>query len=161
MPNFEVLEGFLYVLKKGTTVIGQCSRVQANSQIPSRKVPRIGDTSKKIVRQPTEHTCNLEIYAERDPDQMGNLLGVTKPTSGGWVGTEKLTLNPSISPYDLLVEVYDAATGTGDTLVGKWTMKNFVPTSLSLPIQADSVVTHAINGECDDIYYTPSAGTGA
>lgn len=161
MPAFEVLEGFLYVLKKDTTVLGQCLRIQAQSQIPSRKVARIGDTTKKVTRQPTEHTANLEIYAEKDPDNLGKLLGVSKPVSGGWAGTEKLTLNPSITPADLTIEVYNAATGTGDTKVGSWTLKNFVPTSLTIPVQADSVVTHQMNGECDDIYYSPAAGTGA
>lgn len=161
MPDFEVLEGFLYVLKKGTAVIGQALRVQAQSQIPSRKVARLGDTSKKTTRAPTEHTANLEIYAEADVDQLGKILGVTKPASGGWVGTEKISLNPSIAAADYTLEVYNAATGTGDTKMGTWTLKNFVPTSLTVAPQADAVVTHQINGECDDIYYTPAAGTGA
>lgn len=161
MPAFEVVEGFLYVLKLGTTVLGQCSKIQAQSQIPTRKMPRLGDTTKKVVRSPVESSINLTIYAEKDPDQLGKILGVSKPGTGGWLANTKLELNPSIAPYDLTIEVYATATGTSDTLAGIWTAKNFTPTSLNLPIQSDSVVEHQINGECDNLYYIPSTGYGA
>ncbi len=162
LPTLQVQEGQLYVLRKGvSTIIGQAVRVQPQSNVPTRKIPRLGDTNKATSYQPAEHSVSIEIYAERDPAQMAQLLGgSTKPVSGGWAGTEELRLNPTVAAFDLFVDVYETATGSGDVLAGTWTLDNFKPSSLSVPVQADNVVTHTINGEIDDLYYTPAAGYG-
>jgi hypothetical protein len=155
----EVNEGSVFVLRKGSSVIGQAIRVQPKSTIPTKKIARIGDTTKKVSYQPTESSVAIEIYTEKDPDQLAQLLaGTTKPGGGGWAGTEKLFLNPTITAYDLLLDQYNAATGTSDTLVGTWTMKNFKPTSLDLNVQSDNPATLTINGEMEDFYLSPAAG---
>lgn len=162
MPALQVQEGQLYVLRRGSTVIGQALRVQPQSNVPTRKVPRLGDTNKSTSYQPAEHSVSIEIYAERDPVALAQLLGgAVKPASGGWVGTEVLSLNPTVAAFDLFVDVYETATGTSDELAGTWTLENFKPSSLSVPVQADNVVTHTINGELDSLTYTPEAGYGA
>jgi hypothetical protein len=158
----EVTEGSVFVLRKATKIIGQAIRVQPKSQIPTKKIARIGDTTKKVSYQPTESSVNIEIYTEFDPDQLAAVLGGTqKPGSGGWVGTEQLVLNPTITAYDLILDQYDGALGTGDTLVGTWTMKNFKPTSLDLNVQSDNPATITINGEMENFYLVPHAGLGA
>lgn len=162
MPTVEILEGSVYVLLKGTAVLGQVISVQPQSQVQSRKLARIGDTNKTTSYSPAEHSFNVEVYAERDPNEMAALLGGTaKPVSGGWVGTEQLRLNPTVAKFDLKIDVYNAATGSGDTKQGTWHIVGFKPTTLNPTIQADAVVTIQINGECDDIYYQPAAGIGA
>lgn len=162
VPTFELQEGQVFVVKKGTTVIGQATRINPQSQSQTRKIARLGDTSKKVSYQPTEHSASLEMYSEADPDQLAQILGGTvKPNSGGWVGTEKLFLNPSIAAYDLLIDVYDAATTGSNTKIGTWTLKTFKPTSINVNIQADNPTTITLNGEMEDLYYTPSAGVGA
>ena len=158
-PNLELNESSVFVLRKGSSIIGQAIRVQPKSTIPTKKVARLGDTTKKVSYQPTESSVAIEIYTEKDPDQLAMLLaGTQKPGGGGWVGTEKLFLNPTITAYDLLVDQYNAATGTSDTLVGTWTMKNFKPTSLDLNVQSDNPATITINGEMEDFYLSPAAG---
>lgn len=162
MPTMEVNEGSVFILRKSTSVLGQVIRVQPKSTIPTKKVARIGDTTKKVSYQPTESSVSIEIYTEKDPDQLAILLaGTQKPGSGGWVGTEKLFLNPTITAYDLSLDQYDAATGTSDTLVGVWTLKNFKPTSLDLNVQSDNPATITINGEMEDFYLTPQDNVGA
>ncbi len=162
MPAIEILESSVYVLKKGTQVLGQVVSVQPQSQIQSRKLARIGDTNKTTSYSPAEHSFNVEVYAEKDPNEMAALLGGTqKPVSGGWVGTEQLRLNPTVAKFDMTMEVYGSATGSNDELQGTWHIKGFKPTTLNPSVQADANVTIQINGECDDIYYQPEAGIGA
>lgn len=162
VPAFEIQEGQVFIVKKGTTVIGQATRINPQSTAQTRKIARLGDTSKKVSYQPTEHSVSLELYSESDPDQMAALLGgTTKPSSGGWVGSEKLFLNPTIAAFDLLIDVYDAATDGSDNKIGTWTLDDFKPTSLNVNIQADNPATITMNGEMIDLYYTPAAGVGA
>ena len=162
MPAFELQEGFLYVVKKGTDIIGQMLSIEMSSQVPSRKVPRLGDTNKKTTYGSTEYSARCELYSEKDPDQLAKLLGGTqKPASGGWVGTEQLAINPSITPYDLKVDVYDENTGSGDAVVGTYTIVNFKPTQLQFRVQADNPTTISMSGEPDSWYYSPAAGVGA
>ena len=162
MPTFEVTESQVYVIKKSTTVLGQVVSIGPQSNIPTRKLPRIGDTNKKTSYGTVEHSVSMEIYSEFDPNEMAAILGVDKPATGGWVGNEQIRLNPSITAYDLTVEVYTAATGEAtDELAGSWTLKEFKPTQLGIRVQADNAVTFTVNGECNDIYYTPDTGYGA
>ena len=162
MPALTYTEGQVYVLRKGTDVIGQALSVQLQSNIPTRKLARIGDTNKSTSYAPAEHTANIQMYSEFDPDQLAKMLGGTqKPTTGGWVGTETLYLNPSVAAYDLFVDVYDAATDGSDVLQGTWTISSFKPSSLSVPIQADNAIILTLNGECTALTYSPEAGIGA
>jgi len=159
MPVMELTESSVFVVRKATKILGQTIRVQPKSTIPTKKVARLGDTTKKVSYQPTESSVSLEIYTEKDPDQLALILGgAVKPATGGWAGSEKLFLNPTILAYDLLIDQYDAASGVSDVLIGTWTMKNFKPTSLDLNLQSDNPATLTINGEMEDFYLTPNAG---
>jgi hypothetical protein len=164
MPDFEVTESQVYVVKKDSTVLGQVVSIGPQSNVPTRKLPRIGDTNKKTSYGTAEHSVSLEIYSEYDPTEMALIMsgGAISRTTAGWLGTEQIRLNPSITAYDLIVEVYSSATGiTGDEFVGKWTLKEFKPSQLGIRVQADSAVTFTVNGECNDVYYTPDTGVGA
>ena len=162
MPTLELVEGSVYVLKKATKVIGQAISVRPKASVPSKKVARIGDTNKKVSYQPAEHSVSIELFTEFDPDQLAALMGGTqKPASGGWAGTEKILLNPTIVAFDLILETYLTASGVSDVIQGIWTMKNFKPTSLDLNVQSESSSTITVSGEMDDLYYIPSSGIGA
>ena len=162
MPAFQVTEGQVFILRKASTVLGQVSRVNPRSNTPSRKIARLGDTNKSTSLAPTEHTISVEIYHETDPSELAAILGGTaKPGSGGWVGTEQLFLNATVTPFDLSVDVYDGATGTSDSLVGTWEIADFRPASMNVNIQADSAATITIDGEPASIIFEPAAGVGA
>jgi len=162
LPTFDFTQGEVYVIRKGTDVIGQAFSINISSNLPTRKIARLGDTDKSTTYAPAEHSANLTVYSEKDPSQLAMILGGTeKPATGGWAGTETLLLSPSATAYELSVDVYDAATTGTDTLQGTWTMTGFKPASLSVPIQADGVVTLTINGECNAVTYAPEAGIGA
>lgn len=162
MPAFELQEGFLYVVRKGTDVLGQMLSIEMSAQVPTRKVPRLGDTNKKTTYGSTEYSVRCELYSEEDPDQLAKLLnGTQKPGTGGWLGTEELVINPSAAAYDLEVDVYDQNTGTGDAVVGTYTIVNFKPTQLQFRVQADNPTTISMSGEPDRWYYSPTAAVGA
>lgn len=162
MPTFEIVPSAQYVARKGASdVLGQVASINMTSNVPVEKVARVGDTSKSTSYKPAEHNGSIELYTEEDPDELAALLGVTKPASGGWAGTEVIRLNPTIAAFDVFVDVYDGATGVSDTKVGQWTIDNFKPTSMNLTVGADSNVTITVNFECDDIFNEPEAGVGA
>lgn len=162
MPPFEVLEGQVYIVLKGTAVFGQVISINPQSQISTKKVARLGDTNKSTSYQPAEHSFSMEVYSEKDPNELAMLLGGTaKPSSGGWVGTEQLRLNATVAAYDLKIDVYNAATGSGDAKQGTWFLIGCKPASMNIQIQAENPGTVSINGECNDLYYTPAAGIGA
>lgn len=162
LPTLDYLQGYVYVIRKGTNILGQMASINLQSNVPTQKIARIGDTDKSTTYAPAEHTVNLTMYSEKTAEQLALVLGGTAmPGTGGWVGTETLFLSPSATAYDLELDVYDAATSGTDTLQGTWTMSNFKPSSLSVPVQADGVVTLTINGECSSIVYAPEAGIGA
>lgn len=162
MPTFSLLPGQVYVLKKGSRICGQVLSLNPQSQAPTKKVSRIGDTAKSTSFSPVEHTMQMEIYISKDFEELADLLGFTVPASGGWVGTEQIGLNPTVSTYTLTIETYDANTGlNADNLVGTWTITGYRPSSLNVQIQAENESTATLNGEPGNIYYVPAAGVGA
>jgi hypothetical protein len=161
MATFEYVESSQYVILKGSVVLGQVQSASINSQINTRKIARIGDSSKSTAYDPVEHTGSFGVYSELDPDDLGRILGVTKPGSGGWAGTEVLKLDNTIAAADYYLDVYDGATGTGDVKVGRWTLDNLKPSTLQMQVQAGNDTVLTINFSCDAITYTPTAGVGA
>lgn len=161
MPTFEYVESSQYVLLKGTYVFGQVQSFSSNGQINTRKIARIGDTTKSTAYDPVENSGSFALYSELDPNDLGRILGVTKPTSGGWAGTEVLKLDNTIAGATYYLDEYDGATGTGDVKVGRWTLTNLKPSSLQLQVQAGNDTVYTINWSCDAISYTPTAGVGA
>lgn len=161
-PTLEIQEGFLYLVRKGTDVLGQMLSVEMSVQTPTRKLPRLGDTQKIISYGASEFSFRCELYTEKDPDQLAKLLaGTQKPTTGGWEGTETLKINSAVAPYDLLIDVYGTNTGTSDAKVGTWTVKNFKPTQLQIRIQSENASTISMTGEPTEWYLGPAAGVGA
>ena len=168
LPEFQVREGFLYIARVGTAagdVLGQVASVRMQSNSPTRKIPRLGDTNKFTSYSPVEHNANIELYAEGDPIGLAKILnGDQKPPTGGWDGTELLYLNPANAAYTLYVDQYETNTGgttPPDLLEGTWELAGFKPASLQTQMQADSVVTITIAGECNSVIYKPQAGIGA
>ena len=43
MPTFEVTQSSVYVVKKGSIVLGQVASANPQSNVPSRKLARLGD----------------------------------------------------------------------------------------------------------------------
>ena len=159
LPAFELMDGQVAVLKKGTDMIGQAARVNPQAQSATSKHARLGSSSKKTRYDAVESRVSVEFYTEHTLQQLGEMLGTSFPASGGWVGTEKIQLNSTLSAYDLTIEVYnDNVTGT---LEWTLTMKNFKPATFSIQFQADNVSMATLDGECDEFYIEPEAALGA
>ena len=161
MAAFELTSSPQYVVKIGSTVVGQGNNFNLTSNVPVSKVARIGDTAKSTSRKPVENSWSIDLYAEEDFNELGLILGDTKP-SGGWSGTEAITLDPTMAAYTLEVEVYDGANGATDALVGTYTLTNAVTTGVNFTIGSDDdAVTISVSGECDSWDLTPESGVGA
>lgn len=161
LPTFELTDGQVAIVKKGNSVIGQAARINPQQQSPTSKHARLGSTLKKTLYQPVDTTVSFEMYTEHTLTQLALILGGdTKPLSGGWDGDEQLTLNPTIEPYDMAIEVYDVA-AAGAVLQYTYWLIDFKPNSLNISFQADGVSMCTCNGECVEGYITPASGLGA
>lgn len=155
MPDFDLINSAACIVKVGSTVFGQVRQITPRATTETEKVARVGDTAKSTVYKGVESSLALEVFAQKTLAEVALLLGVERPTPGGWTGTEVIKLDPTIAPFDVTIEVYDAATGSGDTLQGVLTVKNFKPTTWEFPIGADSNLVHTLDGECDSFEYVP------
>lgn len=160
LPAFELLQGQTAVLKKGSVIIGQAMSVSPQAQTNTNKHSRIGDFRQKTSYSASNNTVQVQFYAEHDPAQLGAFLGVDKPGTGGWVGTEELRLNTTLPGYDLTIEIYDENSGDA-VLEGIWTLENFKPNQMGFNVEADNVTMFNLSGDVDDIYLIPEAGLGA
>lgn len=157
MPTFQLQEGQVAILMKGTRVFGQVIGLNPQSKTPTKKIARIGDTNKSTSFQPTEHTMQMELYVPGNFTEIADLLGFTIPSTT-WAGTETISLNATISTYTLLIKVYDANTGTNsDVLQGTWNITGFKPSSLNITFSAEDATKATLQGEPGAIYYTPAA----
>jgi hypothetical protein len=158
MPSFELVESSQYVFRKGASdVFGQVNSIDFTSTSNTTDVFRIGDTSGSTSYKPVTHSGTIVIYTEEDFDEVGALLGATRP-SGGWSGATNIRLNNTIAAEDYFMDIYDGATGTGDTKKATITFDNLKPSSVQMQVGADSNVQLTLQFKCDDIYLTPVSG---
>lgn len=159
MAPLAVMEGMVYVVSKGAEVLGQVTSINPASNVPTRKVSRLGDTDKATSYSPAEHTVGMEILSSYDARDLALIMGVTPPAAGAaWAAPfGPIFLNPATAAFDLTIDAYSANTGTaGDDLIGTWTLHNFKPTQLGATITADNPVSINCSGECDGIQYAPT-----
>ena len=153
LSDLVVKESYVFVLKKGSNVLGQIRSVQPQAQGTVRQHARIGDVNQKSTAGPNQNTVTIEVYVDDNLYDLARVLGI-EPPGGGWTGSETIKLNPSVTAYDLTIEQYDVNDSTG-TLKAVWTLKGCTPSQFSPDITADSEVTAQIQVTCEDIYVTP------
>lgn len=150
-----VLESYLFVVKVAGTVLGQARNFQTQAQSTTRQHPRIGDIEQARTAGPKSNSITIELYTDHDYLEVARILN-QYPAGGVWLGTEELTLDPSVAALDLTVEQYDT-TGATATLKATETIESFVANSMSRDVTADAAVMFSIQGTCNRTFITPVA----
>lgn len=161
MPTFDTTNARSYILRKGSTVLGQVSNFSPRTSSGQSRVPRVGDSTKKIISDVVENQLSIELYTQKSMHEVALLMGTTVPTGGAgpWDGTTTISLNPDMTPFTMYVDVYNGPDEPTNSLVGTWTMTNFKPSSLNLQVSADSpALTCSIEGSFDVFTITPASG---
>jgi hypothetical protein len=162
LPTFDITTGRQYVLFKGAIALGQVVNFSPRITSSQSRVPRIGDSNKKVVSDVAENQLSIELYTQKSLKEVALLMGTTIPVggSGPWDGTTTITLNPDVPAFDMVVKVYTTPDSGSNALVQTWTMTNFKPSSLSFQVSADSpALTCSIEGSFEGFSILVASGT--
>ena len=132
--------------------MGQVVNFAPRATSGQSRVPRVGDSTKKVVSDVVENQLSIELYTQKSLKEVALLMGTTIPGAGAgpWDGTTTIVLNPDVTPFTMYVDVYDGPEESTNTIVQTWTMANFKPSSLNLQVSADSpALTCSIEGSFD------------
>ena len=129
--------------------MGQVVNFAPRSTSGQSRVPRVGDSNKKIISDVVENQLSIELYTQKSLKEVALLMGTTIPNAGAgpWNGSTTIELNPDVAAFTMYVDVYDGPEESTNTVVQTWTMTNFKPSSLGLQVSADSpALTCSIEG---------------
>lgn len=142
-------------------MLGQIRSFTVDETINVSEESRISDSTRYRERDDKTSNLNMVVYVQDSVEELAALFGASLNKTTGWAGTETIKLNPDSTAADYTVEVYNNTSGSA-VLQGTWTIDNWQPTSLNMPVgdNAGSIVA-TVNGACEDIYYTPAAGIGS
>lgn len=126
------------------------------SKADEKSYNRIGDKNTLKVGGQVTTDVTLQVYLDSNLDEVAKALGYNRP-GGGWVGTEVITLDPTLIS-DLKIESYDGTT-VGAALLFTEYIYSFRPMNFSIPEDADGDVRIAeLSGSCASYYIMPTAG---
>ena len=150
-----------FVLKKSTTVLGQIRSFTIDETINVTEESRISDTTRFRERDDKTSNLNMVVYLQDSLKELAALFGNTLNPATGWAGTESIKLDPDSTAADYTIEMYNNVSGSA-VLQGTWTVDNWQPTSLNIPVgDNQGSVVATVNGVCEALYYTPAAGIGS
>lgn len=117
---------------------------------------RIGDQNKLQVAGQITTDVTLNIYVEDDIEELARFLGTVRP-GGGWVGTEKIQLDPT-KVADLKIVNFNGITTSASILFTEY-INQFKPLNLGMPLDAEGDVRIAeLSGTATAYYIIPAAG---
>jgi hypothetical protein len=151
-----------FVLKKSTTVISQVQSFTIDESITVTEETRLSDITRYQQREPKTSNLNVVIYLSNSMSEYALLMNSadTLNPATGWVGNEQIELTPDSTAADYTIEMYDSI--AAGNLQGVWTIDNWNPISNNIPVGGDTGSARAtVNGVCENLYYTPSAGIGS
>jgi len=142
------------------TLLNQGRVVTPNQTTDTKEYKRIGDKNSRKVPGTVGTEITLNLYLDDDLKELARALGIKKPVSGGWVGTEVIQLDPSLVA-DLKVENYNGAS-VGATLLFTEYINEFQPGTLNPNLDAEGDARIAeLSGTAATYYIMPVAGLGA
>jgi hypothetical protein len=166
LPTFDIRPHYHYLVKNkldadtAYTIVGQLKNIQVNGQADQKTFKRVGDVNATKRAGSIAWDVTITLFADNDIEEVARALGTKKPATGGWIGTETITLDPT-KITDLQIEGYDG-TGVSAVLQTTETLPNFTPAGLKAGVDAESDArTFEITGSCDSWSLAPSAALGA
>jgi len=142
------------------TLLGQVSAFNWATALDSRENYRIGDSTKYRNYTSEDVTWGLTLYEDADIEEIAKVMGSTKPTAGGWVGTESIDLDVTNSTVSLTLANYDGET-TAATLLWVETLTSAMVDSITRNVSANEVNSWEFSGVATEVTLTPEAALGA
>ena len=159
--NLQVRQQYLSLLyhktnaEVGWTLLDQGKSFQTSVTADTKDYKRLGDKYVKTVGGSTKVEVTLTLYTEANLDEVARALGVIRP-GAGWLGTEQITLDPTVCIGDFKEESYSGTAVGVDTPVHIKYIDDFYGTSISDGWDADGDVrTIEIKGTAARYYMTP------
>jgi hypothetical protein len=133
------------------------------------KAERVVKTTQRVSDQTEYDTItamrasgSIALYYKSDPVELGYLLGTTKPTAGGWAGTESIGLASTFSEQATYVMVGWTTTATATaSVVTVTTFTNLRVMDWDFDVTSGSDIKYNVNWKADSIAQVPAAALGA
>lgn len=140
--------------------LSQAKSIEVTASIEVSSAKRIGTDTAIKNKVSKEYTGQIAIYVDNDLAEVGEILGVSKPGSGGWLGSEVIQLDVDAASVDVEAEAYDDEDGTTLLWVEKFT--DLEITGYTRGVDADTgdpMITFPFF--CSNHTWEPEAGVGA
>jgi hypothetical protein len=161
-PDFEVREHYLSAVycrnDAGEDVLlGELQKLDNKGSATQNEYKAVGRKNSIKRASSQGHDVTLSVYVDDHLRELGLLLGVERP-AGGWLGTEKIALDPA-KTREITIKNYDNTDEANAVLQFTEYLIHFAPASLSTGIDSGANGRVAeITGSIDDYYGTPVAG---
>lgn len=109
--NLQVRQQYLSLLyhktnaEVGWTLLDQGKSFQTSVTADTKDYKRLGDKNVKTVGGSTKVEVTLTLYTESNLEEVARALGVIRP-GGGWLGSEQISLDPTVCIGDFKEESY-------------------------------------------------------
>ena len=109
--NLQVRQQYLSLLyhktnaEVGWTLLDQGKSFQTSVTADTKDYKRLSDKNVKTVGGSTKVEVTLTLYTESNLEEVARALGVIRP-GGGWLGSEQISLDPTVCIGDFKEESY-------------------------------------------------------
>jgi len=164
LSTFQDRDARLTMLFVGATTSSPLAQVQNfdwTSERTSRDSYRVSDSTRYRAYLDINVSGNITLYEEDDIQELALLLGATKPTTGGWVGTEAIEL--AVDNADIATVTIGNYDGEATTSTLLWTevITNMSVDSVQRSVTANEQNVWAIAFSAERVHLAPEAGMGA
>jgi len=142
------------------TLLGQVSAFNWATSLESRENYRIGDSTKYRQYTSEDVTWGLTLYEDSDIEEIAKIMGSSKPTAGGWVGTESIDLDVTNSTVSVTLANYNGE-ATTSTLLWVETLTACMVDSITRNVSANEVNSWEFSGVATEVTLSPEAAMGA
>lgn len=165
MPTFQRRAAELALLYWGGTtatgtLLGQVENFEVKDTISGDSVMRVGSSVENETFISKNVTWTLSVFEDADLQEIALIMGSTKPTAGGWVGTEDIALALTQSGVTVTVANYSAE-ATSATLLWTNTLTVVQVKEATSPLNAGETNLWSFSGRADTFIIEPIAGMGA
>jgi hypothetical protein len=166
LPTFDINAHYKYLVYQkldadtAYQLLGQLKNIDVNGQADQKEYKRVGDQNATKRAGSIAWDVTVVLYDDNDFEEVARCLGAAKPSSGGWIGTETVILDPT-KISDFQIKKFDGVT-TAANLLSTESLSNFKPAGLKAGIDAEGDArTYEISGSIDSWQWSPQAGMGA
>lgn len=165
LDTFETRDAAFVTFHKTATTSAPFAQIESWKGKAERVVKttqRVSDQTEYDTITALRASGSIALFYKGDPEELGALLGTTKPTAGGWVGTESIALASTFAEQADYYMVGWSATATATaTVVSITTFDNLRVIDWDFDATAGADLKYNVNWKCDTVSQVPGAGVGA